>query len=106
MAIFFEAFDGGDGLHHFAEGKLAGTARRAADQDRAGATLPFTATVFCAGEPKFIAQNGEEAGIWIGVDWVFLSVNFQFELRSHRASRRADFTMPAACYLQIRILAL
>jgi hypothetical protein len=97
MAIFFEAFDCGDGLYDFAEGKLAGTARRAADQDRAGTALPFTAAVFCAGESKFVAENGEEAGIWIGVDWVFLTVNFEFEWRSHGASRRFDFLTATAC---------
>ena len=78
MAIFFEAFDCRDRLHYFADGHLAGTARRAADQDRAGATLPFTATVFCAGEAEFVAENCEEAGIRIGVDWIFLTVNFEF----------------------------
>jgi hypothetical protein len=104
MSIFFEAFDCGDGLNHFAEGELAGTAGRTADQDRAGAALPFSAAVFCAGEAEFIAENGEEAGVWVGVDWVFPAVYFQFEWRSHSASRRIGFCS-GAC-LQTRILAL
>jgi hypothetical protein len=57
-AIFFEAFDRRDRLNYFAEGELAGTARRAADKDRARAALAFSATVLCAGEAEFVAQNG------------------------------------------------
>ncbi len=72
MAIFFEALDGGDRLHYFAEGTWQERRGRAADQDRAGAALAFSAAVFCAGEAEFVAQNGEEAGIGVGVDRVFL----------------------------------
>jgi hypothetical protein len=75
MAIFFEALDGGDRLHYFAEEDLARTPGRAADQDRACAALPFSAAVFCAGEAELVAQNGEEAGIGIGVDRVFLVID-------------------------------
>lgn len=78
LTVFFEAFDGGDRLHYFAEQNLAGTPRRPADQDRARAALPFTAAVFCAGEAEFVAQNGEKTDIRVGVDWVFLAVNFKF----------------------------
>ena len=89
FAIFFEAFDCGDWLHYFAERDLAGAPGRAADQDRAGAALPFSAAVFCAGEAEFVAENGEEAGIGIGMDWVFGAVDFEFDWRSHFGPRRA-----------------
>lgn len=78
MAVFFQAFDGSDGLDYFAERELTGTAGRTADQDGARAALPFSAAVFCAGEAELVAQYGEEAGVWVGVDWVFLAVNFEF----------------------------
>ena len=97
MAIPFQPFDCCNRLHDFAEGDLAGTAWGTADQDRAGAALPFSAAVFCAREAEFIAENGQQASIWIGVDWIFPVVDFQFEWRSHGASRRADFLAAATC---------
>jgi hypothetical protein len=60
LAVLLEAFDGEDGFASgVTDGELAGTARRAIDQHRAGATLTFAAAVLGACETKLLAEDVE-----------------------------------------------
>ena len=78
MAIFFEAFDGGDRSScDGADGDLAGTARRAGDEHGASAALAFAAAVFCAGEAEVVAENVQQRRVRGVMNGIFLAVYFK-----------------------------
>ena len=58
LAVVFETFDGDDGFSRSViHGKLAGSPRRAIQQDGASATLAFAAAVLGSGQAKLFAQR-------------------------------------------------
>jgi hypothetical protein len=58
LTVLRNAFNGYDGLSRgVAHGELAGTPRRAVQQDGASAALPFATTIFCSSEAEFFAQR-------------------------------------------------
>jgi hypothetical protein len=81
LAVLFEAFDGEDGFSFgITDRKLAGTARRAIQENGASAALAFTATVFGSGKAKLFAQRKKQGcfgfrfenaafSVDLGVDW-------------------------------------
>src|SRR6266852_4085095 len=67
LAVLLESFNGGDGFSGgVADRELAGAARRAIEQNSAGAALAFAATVFCSGEAKLFAQSKEQSCVGAG----------------------------------------
>lgn len=58
LTVLFETFNGDDGFSRsVADRELAGSSRRAIQQDGASATLAFTATVLGSGQAKLFAQR-------------------------------------------------
>jgi hypothetical protein len=56
LAVLFEAFNGDDGFSRsVSDRKLAGTPRRAIQQNGAGTALAFATTIFGSGEAKLFA---------------------------------------------------
>src|SRR5260370_41778686 len=75
LAVLFEAFDGNDGFsRRIADRKLAGAARRAVQQDGAGAALSFAAAVFGSSEAKLFAKRKEQSCIGFRLENAAFSV--------------------------------
>src|SRR5882724_10385942 len=75
LAVLFETFDGEDGFScHVANRKLAGTARRAIQQNGTGAALPFAATIFGSGETELFAQREQQCRVGFRFENATLSV--------------------------------
>ena len=76
LPIFFQTFDRGDLLAGGATNlSNARTGRLSVEQDRAGAALPFAASVLAAGKAKIVSQDAEETNGGIYVDRHLLSVD-------------------------------
>ena len=88
VARLFEAFDGGDGFSSGGGNRSdAGTAGDAVEENGAGATLTFAATVFGAGKAEFIAKEGQQRRVGIGLSGPFAAVNDEFDRIGHKLSR-------------------
>jgi hypothetical protein len=89
LAVLLESFDGGDGFSGgVADRELAGAARRAIEQNGAGAALAFAATVFCSGEAKLFAQSKQQSCVGAGNENPAFSVDLRVDGPCHWSSKR------------------
>ena len=84
LAVALETFDSDDGFTSgFADGELAGAARSALQQNGAGTTLAFAASVFCSGQAKLFAQGKEQRCVRIRFEDAAFSVNLCVDWSCH-----------------------
>jgi len=84
LAVLFEAFDGEDGFSfRIANGKLAGAARRAVQQNSAGAALAFAATVLGSGKAQLFTQREEQSCFGVRFESAAFSVDFGVDWPCH-----------------------
>src|SRR5580704_3904247 len=78
---------------HCSHRSNARSARTSIDQHRAGAALPFAATIFTSRKIQLIAQHPEQAGIRVGIDRERTSIHIELRNRRHSIP-------PALLYLE------
>jgi hypothetical protein len=61
----------------------AGSPRLAIDQDGAGATLAFAASIFTSGQIQMISQHHQKTSICIRIDGVGMSINIELSSCCH-----------------------
>lgn len=84
LAVLFETFDSEDGFSiRVANGKLAGTPRRAVQQNGASAALAFAAAVFGSGKAELLAQGEKQGCIWIRFENAAFSVDLCVDWPCH-----------------------
>jgi len=89
LAVLLEALNSENGFScSVADGELAGTPRRAIEQNGAGAALAFAATVFCSSEAKLFAQSKEQSCVGAGNENPAFSVDLRVDGPCHWSSKR------------------
>jgi hypothetical protein len=84
LAVLFESFNGDDGFSRRVTNlKLARSPRGAIQQNGAGATLTFTATVLDSSQAKLLAQRKKQRAVRLGCKRASLSVYLYLYWPSH-----------------------
>src|SRR5258706_3530247 len=99
-AALFESFNGGDAPPGSRGGSgLAGARRQPVDHDGARAALSFAAAVLCAGQVEFVAEDGEERAVRLGINRLPRAVHHDFNGSWH-GSLGIEY-IPMDCYTEV-----